>query len=138
MRKNFDDLKPGPIRRDQLPPALLLRVKKVRSALVEVLPMDEGEWIDGLLRDTHPEQEVLWWERVAQCFKDFSRARPLSRNEKQGAFNVIFGLLSGQKSEDMTVDLAKLSEMQISELMTSIGTSLGLPDTAPNKDPFIN
>src|SRR6266851_1639464 len=62
QRLRPEDLKPGPIRHQQLPPELMTRIESLRSTLDEVYPMSMGEWLDGFQRDAHPEQEVIWWE----------------------------------------------------------------------------
>ena len=66
--KNPKDVRPGPIRRAQLSPDLVLRIQTVRTAVAEVCALTEEEWRDAFKRDANPEHELLWWERVAGCF----------------------------------------------------------------------
>jgi hypothetical protein len=94
-----DELRPGPIRHETLPPSVALRAETVQSVLAEVFPTSREEWIDSLKRDLNPEAEVLWWERVAGCYVQFTAKRDLPLKLKQSAFKIIFGLLSGVRPE---------------------------------------
>jgi hypothetical protein len=122
--RNPKDLKPGPIRRAQLSPELVLRIETVRAALAEVCALTEAEWRDAFQRDANPEREMLWWERVAGCYVPLVTGRVFSPDQRQAAFNVIFGLFSGVEPEQMQADLAKLPESTMDEL-AAIVKSLG-------------
>ena len=113
---NPDDIRPGPIRRAQLSPELLLRIQTVRTAVADVCPLSETEWSDALQRDANPERELSWWERVAGCYVTLIAARTFSPDQKQAAFNVIFGLFSGFGSEELQADLAKLPDSVMDDL----------------------
>ena len=91
------DLKPGPIRHQQLPPTLIARINSVRLALDEVYPQSMAEWLDGFQRDAHPEQEVIWWERLASCYVGYCSRKELNPEQKQAAFNVICKLGLGAR-----------------------------------------
>src|SRR3954470_24332462 len=93
-RKN-EELKPGPIRHQELPPALVARIDSLRSTLDEVYPQSRAEWLEGFQRDTSPEQEVLWWERLARCYVEYSGKRALNLEQRKTAFNVMLKLLLG-------------------------------------------
>ena len=119
-RVKIKDLKPGPIRRTTLPPELLSRVETLRTVLADVCPISGEQWLDNLQRDLDPEQEVLWWERLAGCFTGFVAQRDFSSDQRQAAFKVIFGLFLGVGEQDLTADLEKLSESDMNELATTI------------------
>jgi hypothetical protein len=119
-RIKLEDLKPGPIRRTTLPPELLSRVETLRSVLADVCPISGEQWRDNLQRDLNPEQEVLWWERLAGCFTGFVARRDYSTDQRQAAFKVIFGLFIGFGEQDLAADLEKLSESDVNELATTI------------------
>lgn len=113
---NPKDLKPGPIRRTQLSPELVVRLDAVRAALAEVFAMTEAEWRDGFQRDANPENEMRWWERVANCYVALVTGRTYSREQRQAAFKVIFGLFSGIDADQLQVDIAQLPESAMDEL----------------------
>ena len=115
-RMTLKDIRPGPIRHAQLSPALVLRIKTVQTALVEVCPLTESEWRDAFRRDAHPEHEVLWWERVAGCYVALIAARSFSQVQREAAFKVIVGLFSGLGAEQLQPDLAELPESALDEL----------------------
>jgi hypothetical protein len=121
---NPKDLRPGPIRRAQLSPELVLRIDTIRAALAEVCALTEAEWRDAFQRDANPEHELLWWERVAGCYLPLVAGRAFSPDQRQAAFNVIFGLFSGLESEQLQPDLDKLPESPMDEL-AAIVKSLG-------------
>jgi hypothetical protein len=121
---NLKNLKPGPIRRAQLSPELVLRIDTVRAALAEVCALTEAEWRDAFKRDANPEHEMVWWERVAGCYVPLVTGRTFSPDQRQAAFNVIFGLFSGLESKQLQPDLDKLPESTMDEL-AAIVKSLG-------------
>jgi hypothetical protein len=113
---NLKDLRPGPIRRAQLSPELVLRIDTVRAALAEVCALTEAEWRDAFQRDVNPEHELLWWERVAGCYLPLVAERAFSPDQRQAAFNVIFGLFSGLEAAQLQADLAKLPDSVMDDL----------------------
>jgi hypothetical protein len=113
---NPKDLRPGPIRRVQLSPELVLRIDTVRAALAEVCALTEAEWRDAFQRDANPEHELLWWERVAGCYQPLVARRAFSLDQRQAAFNVIFGLFSGLEAAQLQADLAKLPDSVMDDL----------------------
>jgi len=113
---NPKDLRPGPIRRMQLSTELVLRIDTVRAAVAEVCALTEAEWQDAFQRDANPEQELLWWERVSACYVALLALRTFSPDQRQAAFNVIFGLFSGLEPEQLQADLAKLPESAMDDL----------------------
>src|SRR4051794_22436598 len=59
------NLKLGEVRHKELPVELVERIRKVASALEEVLSDPLEKWIEDFRRDDDPESEVVIWERVA-------------------------------------------------------------------------
>ncbi len=45
--------------------------------------MSMGEWLDGFQRDAHSEQEVIWWERLARCYVDYSSRKELNAQQRR-------------------------------------------------------
>jgi hypothetical protein len=88
--------------------------------LAEVCALTETDWRDAFQRDANPECELLWWERVAQCYALLVAGRTFSADQRQGAFNVIFGLFSGIEAEQLQADLAKLPESVMDDLATIV------------------
>lgn len=113
---NPRNIKPGPIRRAQLSAELTLRINTVRSALAEVCTLSEAEWRDAFQRDANPEHELVWWERVSRCYVALVGRRTFLPDQRQAAFNVIFGLFSGLEETQMQDDLAKLPESAMDDL----------------------
>jgi hypothetical protein len=101
MRKepNPKNLTPAPIRQPHLSPELAMRIEAIRVAVAEVCPISAEQWLHGFQRDQHPEREVVWWERVARCYTDFTAKKTLPSEQKQAAFKVIFGLFGGLEAK---------------------------------------
>jgi hypothetical protein len=109
-------MRPGPIRRAQLSPELVLRINTVRAAVAEVCTLTDAEWRDAFQRDANPERELLWWERVARCYVALLAGQTFSLDQLQSAFKVIFGLFSGLEPAQLQADLAKLPESAMDDL----------------------
>ena len=56
-----EQLRPGPIRNESLPPELLDRIKAVFDVIGPYLNMTLEQFEVGFMRDTHPESEVALW-----------------------------------------------------------------------------
>jgi hypothetical protein len=85
----------GPIRHDQLTTEQIARVARLRDVLSEVYPMTMEGWIDGFLRDMHPEQEIAILEACAVVFQSLSDAPDLTRDDKGHIYVAICGVSSG-------------------------------------------
>lgn len=107
-RRKIDELKLGPIRHQELPPALVTRIEAIRSELDEVYPQSLAKWLDGFQRDVHPESEVLWWERLTRCYTEYTRSHDIDAEQREALFNVILKLLLGSPKEEIASDLAIL------------------------------
>jgi hypothetical protein len=120
-----DDLKPGPIRHEQLPPSLIARIEALRSTLQDVYPMSMAEWLDGFQRDAHPEPEVQWWERLARRYVEYISQKELNPPQKKSAFSVIFKLGLGASAKDLAADVAKLPTGSLDEILAIMRRAIG-------------
>jgi hypothetical protein len=122
-RRNVNELKPGPIRHREVPAALVTRIQAIRLTLDEVYPKSIAEWLDGFQRDVHPESEVLWWERLARCYAEYTGSQDINAEQREALFNVILKLMLGSPSEEVAPDLVKLPHTalhDIAEIMRRI------------------
>jgi hypothetical protein len=122
--RNPDDLRSGPVRQGMLPPELVHRVETICSVLADVFPMSAIEWIDNLQRDLVPEHEVLWWERVAGCYVEFTAKAEPTLDERKVAFKIIFTVFSGVTGKDLNREVTILSEPAKTELAVILRRSL--------------
>ena len=118
-RKSIDPhkLKPGPIRHEQLPLSLIARINHLRLTLNEVYPQSMEKWLDGFQRDTNPESEVQWWERVARCYQSYTDTKILNVEQKRAAFRILFTVAMGSQSKEAEADLATLPEGALAEIV---------------------
>ena len=120
-----EDLKPGPIRHEQLPPSLIARIEYVRSTLEEVYPQSMDAWLDGFQRDAHPEGEVLWWERLARCYVEYISRKELNAAERKSAFNVILKLGLGASAGELVADVSNLPPGALDDILAMMRSSGG-------------
>jgi len=111
-----EDLKPGPIRHEHLPPSLIARIEALHSTLEEVYPQSIAEWLDGFQRDLHPEPEVLWWERLARCYVEYISQHELQSEQRKAAFRLMLKLGLGASAKDLAADLGNLSPGALDEI----------------------
>jgi hypothetical protein len=121
-RVGSNDLKPGPIRRESLPASLIARIEALHSTLQGVYPQSMAEWLDGFQRDAHPQEDLLWWERLARCYVDYSSRNKLDREQSQDAFNVICRMAMGASAVDLRADLAHLPRNAVDEILAIMRT----------------
>lgn len=65
---NFADLNPGPIRHQDLPASLLIRIQNIHYVFRKLLTHSLEESILDFHRDLEPEREVIAWEYIVSAF----------------------------------------------------------------------
>lgn len=103
------NLQPGPIRHQKLSDALESRVRKFEPIFAEVYPQTHEEWVDGFLRDVHPEPEIAIWEAIASAYSTFTEKRQLSLSARKEALGLL--LVRSSSDEQHTLSGAKLQHL---------------------------
>jgi TIR domain len=85
-------IKFGPIRHKELPPDLIGRIRLIRAVLWGADTHSMDFWLDGFKRDSHPSQEVAWWEHVAACYAEFTKTRELTVEQYKASYRTIFAI----------------------------------------------
>ena len=116
-RVSTSDLKAGPIRHAELPPALVERIDSIRLNLEEVYSVPMENWLDGFQRDANPEREARWWEQLARWYLQYTSQKELNAEQRKSAFKVITGLALGSTTEEVTIDLAALPSAALDEML---------------------
>jgi hypothetical protein len=93
---DVSEVRKGPIIRKALRPELEERVRKFILLLAEVNSMSYEDYIDGFLRDLHPEQEVSLWEAMAAAYQAAVAKQARTIDERQEIFRLILSATSGQ------------------------------------------
>ena len=117
-------LKPGPIRRDQLSLSLIDRINYLRQILDEVYPQPMEEWLDGFQRDAHPESEILWWERLSECYLGYTLAKDLSLEQKRAVFKILLALGMGSDLRALSAELGCLPYGAREEILALTGKAI--------------
>ena len=112
----LDELEQGPVRHAEFPPALVARIKNVHLALEEVYPSSLADWLDDFRRDLHPEREVVWWERLAECYLTYRNRRDLSAKQRQTAFKILLSITMGAPPDALSADIAALPEGALADI----------------------
>jgi hypothetical protein len=121
-RKRIDPakLKRGPIRHEQLPLTLVARINYLQTTLHEVYPQSIEVWLDEFKRDAHPDQDVVWWERLTRCYLAYTGGKELTSEQRTAAFKIIFGLCMGSSPETVENELAKLPPGALDEIAANL------------------
>jgi hypothetical protein len=117
---SLDELEPGPIRHAELSPDLVARIKNLHLALDEVYPSSLADWLDDFRRDLHPEQEVVWWERLAQCYITYRDRQDLNAKQRQAAFKILLNINLGVHPASLSADATILPEGALRDLQKSL------------------
>ena len=117
----ISQLKRGPIRHEQLSLSLTARINYLQQALQEVYPQSIDKWLEEFRRDTNPESEVEWWERLTRCYLAYSEARDLSAGQKLAAFKVLFTLAMGGGVQSVKAEISKLPDAAQEDLLAMMG-----------------
>jgi hypothetical protein len=111
------ELHKGPIRRPVLPESYMDRIKAFKAILSDVDPTSLETTIDNFKRDTHPEQEIAIWERIANTYQLFLSRNPISDPAiRKEVFAVLIG--ASMDSEDWS-NIKKLHSDQINYLVAN-------------------
>ena len=127
----IDDLQPGPIRRDSLPPDLRLRIKLINRVLYDVMSEPLQETLEHYQRDANPGPQVTEMEKVAVAYLEFCMARDLTPARKRDAFRVLIGLSLGGTTPDSNLSLTGAEVRHLQELFRTAIPTVGSVDTPP-------
>ena len=109
------DLVAGPIRHPVLPDGFVDRIKAFKAILGDVDPTSLETAIDNFKRDTHPEDELMIWERIANIFQLFLSHNPTNDPAiRKEIFAVLVGASMG--AEDWS-DIKHLKKEQIQQVV---------------------
>jgi len=111
------DLRPGPIRHEDLAPDLVDRIKALKQVLGDVEPSSLEATIENFRRDMHPEREVDIWERIARHYQNFTTKHAIT--EFQARSDVFGVLLTIANCGDDFDHFGTLTAEQIAELKRS-------------------
>jgi len=111
------DLHKGPIRHPVLPDGFVDRIKALKAILSDVDPSSIKTAIDNFKRDTHPEEELANWKRIANTYRLFLLHNPVSDPAiRKEVFAVLIG--ASMASEDWS-NITRLNSDQINHLVAS-------------------
>lgn len=97
---------------------LATRVSNVCTALREVRPRTEQEWMDEVIRHSNPEQEMTAWEITASAYTAFFDARTPTPKAKDQALRVLLDCRAGHSEKDIHKEAYKaLSIAEIKSLI---------------------
>lgn len=106
----IEKIKFGPPKHDELPFALISRVRLIRAALLEVYPHSMEHWIDGFRGDAHPSREIRIWEHISACYLEFVTMTKLTYEQRITVSRVFQAISCGVKEESLKNELSSLPE----------------------------
>jgi hypothetical protein len=98
--KELAGMSPGPIRHPELPPFTLDLIRWSHSVVGKYLHPTLEKWELGFMRDTHVEQEVWLWHRIAFAYITYySRLGRLPKDDAEAGrtVNLLAGISSGHE-----------------------------------------
>jgi len=110
------DLVLSPHRHKKLSKELIRRIRLIRAALLIVYPHSMDYWIDGFKRDSHPSQEVSWWEHLSSSFLEYMLITRSDEKQREAAFNIMMGLLNGADKKTLKKDIQKLPDGEFEKI----------------------
>jgi len=101
---DLSQLRPGPIRHESLPPALLEPIQAVFDVIGPYIGMTLEQFETGFLRDMHPEGEVALWCRITKAWlayhEDFLANETQPDEEERKLLGALIAISTGM--EDMS------------------------------------
>lgn len=115
-----ENLKLGPIRHEQLPDALIQRIKVIHDALREVLSVSLEERIDDFRRDLYPEREVEVWELIVAAYKDITSQHGVRLSEKRQILSALVALTMGMEPAVIVEQKADLDSATVEAAIAAL------------------
>jgi hypothetical protein len=110
-------LRPGPIRHPVLPDDFIERIKAFKKILGDADNASLEQTIDNFKRDTHPENELAIWERIASTFQMFLSHNPTADAAiRKDILSVLIGASTGNEEYP---NIKHLSDDQIKHLVAN-------------------
>ena len=104
---DLSQLRPGPIRHESLPPALLEQVKAVFDVIGPYTGMPLEHFEIGFMRDMHPESEVALWCRITKAWlayhEDYLANKTQPDEEERKLLGALIAISTGME------DVSKLN-----------------------------
>jgi hypothetical protein len=102
-----NNLRPGPIRNESLPPELLDQIRAVFDVIGPYINMTLEQFEIGFMRDMHPESEVALWFRITKAWlayhEDFLANNTLPEEAERKLLGALIAISTGVD------DVAKLN-----------------------------
>jgi hypothetical protein len=100
-------LRPGPIRKESLPPELLDQIRAVFEVIGPFINMTLEQFEIGFMRDMHPESEVALWFRITKAWLAYHEVfwanETLPNDEERKLLGAVIAISTGVR------DVAKLN-----------------------------
>ncbi len=118
------NLQPGPHRHQELPPALLKRIRATTDVFEPIDGLSYEQAVDLYKRDLNPEENVVLWEEMARAYTAFCKARCTSTAERKDVYGAL--LLRSMFDEQDAIRRAEPKVLTAAEV-TSVVKSYRLP-----------
>ena len=98
---DLSQLRPGPIRHESLPPALLEQIQAVFDVIGPYTGMTLEQFETGFMRDMHPESEVALWCRITKAWlayhEDFLQNQTQPDEEERKLLGALLAISTGME-----------------------------------------
>jgi hypothetical protein len=94
-----NQLKPGPVRHEQLTPQQLQRIRRLQTVFAEVDSSPLEKWENDFKRDDDPDREIAIWEAMASAYEIFCTNRTTSIDAKKDVYTITLMRSAAPESE---------------------------------------
>lgn len=107
------DIQVGPYRHDELPPALLARIRATTDTFESIDGITYEMAVDLYRRDLDPEGNLVLWEGMANAYTSFCRSRCGTPEERMDVYRTL--LLRSMFNEEDTLERSQLKVLSLDE-----------------------
>ena len=117
VKANPKDLRLGPIRHEQLPENLLVRIKIIHHIFSDVLSGSLEHNINLFRRELRPLEEITHWEKLAAVYLDATLGKEMTEQKRKEVAKVLIAISVGALNEDMARNFEHLSYDEVIQVV---------------------
>ena len=112
------ELRPGPVRHEQLTAAQVERITKLHETFKDADPTPLSKWLEDFKRDRDPDREIAICEGMAKAYSAYCEGRELSPSAKRDVYRVVLLRSAAPENEVMKrVKLDVLKRADVEEIL---------------------
>lgn len=118
VQVNPNQVQIGPYRHNELPPALLKRIRATTDVFETVDGMSYEKAVDLYKRDINPEENLVLWEEMVRAYTTFCKARCATVAERSEVYRAL--LLRSMYAEPEAIERTQAKILNASEVASVV------------------